>query len=121
MLSPSIFALAAGLSLLTHREAHSNTGAVIMVVTRAMMTITVNKAGVISPRSRPTFRRISSMRPREFISAPMAIAFHFVSPLHRAAILHPAPLPTQAIATTASVRIQRLGLSTRPSFVFNPE
>ena len=53
-------------------------GEVITVVTRAIKTIMVNTARLMTPRSRPMLSTTSSINPRVFINTPMAMAsFHF--------------------------------------------
>ena len=70
------------------------------VVTRAIMTIIVNRVGVITPRERPMFNRISSIRPRVFISTPTDQASFQASPLSRAAVVQPAIFPAIAVSTS---------------------
>ena len=48
------------------------TGPAMNVVTSAITTSIVNSCGEITPRSRPMLSTISSVRPRVFISAPIA-------------------------------------------------
>ena len=61
------------------------------------------------------------MRPREFISAPIARESLWLSPFQRAASQHAMPLPKQAANRTASVIIQSEKELTSPIRVLSPE
>ena len=63
------------------------------VVTSAMITIIVKSAGLITPRSRPTFSTTSSIRPRVFIRIPSCAAKRPGIPIRRAARNVPPNLP----------------------------
>jgi hypothetical protein len=91
------------------------------VVTIAIITIIVNRVGVIMPRSRPIFKMISSISPRAFIKEPIAIAYRLGSPFKRAASQQATPLPRQADSTASKVMLHNKGVSTKPIWVFRPE
>ena len=82
------------------RQTHSNSGPAAIVVTSVMMTITVNSVGVIRPRCSPMLRMISSISPRAFMSAPIAIASRFGRPARRAAPQQPTAFPADATRIT---------------------
>ena len=84
------------------RQARSKRGPAANVVTSVIVTITVNSVGVISPRSRPMFRMISSIRPLAFMSAPIAMASLLGRPASTAAPQQATPLPTEAMKMTAN-------------------
>jgi hypothetical protein len=73
------------------------------VVTRAMMTIIANTAGVMTPRLSPMFRMTSSISPRVFISAPMTLASRQGIPHIRPARADPPNLPAQATSKISPV------------------
>ena len=68
-------------------------GVVIAVVTIAIRTIMAKTASVMTPSSRPMLRITSSMRPRVFMSTPMADASRQGRPHTRAAAAEPPNLP----------------------------
>ena len=67
------------------RRPASNSGLAIIVVTIAISTSIENSAGPMMPFCRPILMMISSISPREFISAPMPSAVRLSSPASRAA------------------------------------
>ena len=66
------------------------------VVTRAMRTSMVNRAGGMTFRSRPMLRMMSSVSPRVFMSTPRAIDSRHPIPMTRAATVEPPHLPATA-------------------------
>lgn len=80
-----------------------NTGDVIKVVTRAIVTIIENSAGVRIPRSRPTFSTTSSTSPRVLSRHPRANAFFESNHITRAPVNAPPILPVTATAMMMKV------------------
>ncbi len=66
-------------------------------------------------------RTTSSIRPRVFISAPIASASRQPMPLHRAARLLPPSFPATATAMTSPQTAQSPALSSRPISVRSPD
>ena len=90
------------------------------VVARAMRTIMAKTVGLMTPKSSPTVRTISSIRPRVFISQPTASDSRQPWPVSRAATAVPPTFPTVATSTTAPHHSQSAALSTSPMRVFMP-
>ena len=72
-------------------------GVVARVVTTAMSTNIAKSVGERTPRSSPTFRTTSSIRPRVFMRMPSEAASLLSDPVMCAAKKLPQNLPTEAI------------------------
>ena len=77
-------------------------GLVMKVVTSAIRTIMVKRAGESTPISSPAFRTTSSTNPRVFISTPSASESFQVIPVALAVRAAPASLPSTAVAIIAA-------------------
>ena len=97
-----------------------STGPVMKVVTRATSTRAVNSAGVTTPSSRPMLSTISSVRPRVFISAAIALDSRGEKPVRRAATRAPTHLPAIATASSTTVSSHSSGRSSRPTWTRRP-
>ena len=95
-------------------------GPAMNVVTSAMITSIVKSCDEMTPRSRPMFSTISSVRPRVFISAPIAAESRSLKPLKRAASIAPRNLPAIATAISTRVSPQRIGRLSDPTSVLRP-
>ena len=84
------------------------------VVTIAIMTMIVNKVGVMTPCSKQMFRMINSIKPRAFIKAPIVADSRQFSPANFAAGIQAIPLPKMAIATIKAVAPYKVGVLTSP-------
>jgi hypothetical protein len=98
----------------------ASAGVVMTVVTMAINTIMVKRAGEMTPRSRPMLRIMSSMRPRVFINTPRAAASRQPSPVVKAATVLPPNLPSVATPMISRQNSQRSALSRSPTWVRNP-
>ena len=85
-----------------------------------MTTIIVKSVGVMTPRSRPTLRTTSSIRPRVFISTPRAVPVRQVMPTIRAAARVPPTFPSVATTMIRAQAIQPSQPGTRPISVRMP-
>ncbi len=81
-----------------------STGAAVMVVTIAMMTIIAKTGGEMTCRSRPTLSTISSISPRVFMRVPMAAERRQERPVRRAVSDAPPNLPAAAATMIAPHR-----------------
>ena len=79
------------------------------VVTRAMITSIVKRAREMSPRSRPMFSTISSVRPRVFMRTPTTVESRRLRPQYLAAAIAPCHFPVIATAISRSVSSHRIG------------
>ena len=80
----------------------------------------VNSSVLITPSSRPTLRITSSVRPRVFISQPIAWASRSGMPLALATAQVPTNLPPTATVNTRAAAPQRAGVLRLPIWVLRP-
>src|SRR4051794_27328967 len=80
-----------------------NAGVVITVVTNAMITTIENKADDRMPRSKPTFKTISSTKPRVLSRKPSASELRASNPAILAPVKAPPTFPAIATAITSAV------------------
>ncbi len=90
------------------------------VVTSAITTSIVKSCCEIMPRSSPMFSTISSVKPRVFISAPIAAESRSEKRLKRAAAIAPTNFPTIATAIRSSVSSQSSGRFSALTSVLRP-
>lgn len=86
-----------------------------------MITIIVNKVGVIIPCSSPILRIINSIKQRAFISTPIVSYSRQFSSANLAASVQAIPLAKITIVTIKSVIAHNAGVLTKPIWVLSPE